>query len=488
TASHATRPVRRFASNRMTVALGLLLLTAGVVVAGTIFRLRTGDGILEITLNEPDATVTVLDDQGNVEIERQATGEIVKISVPPGKKTLRIEKPGFEAEGRNLVLNSGRNQGIRVQLLSHDSKSTTETKIGTEKRADADDANSTTVGSSRGTNSPPTPATTTATASATVIADDMKKQREIARWVFEHGGLVDLVPPAGSIDEARLAHDYEKRRFQNVESLPQEAFRIWRVSFAQNSEFNDADLSEFLALAKSVNSITNLNFGGTAVTSSGIQGLSAFASQLVELAIHNTPAASNESIEALAGLKKLRTLFLARPLGTDAETSDSHLSPESLLVLQRALPECNIVWQANPMRRGALWVLQQGGRLEIDENGKPRTIARVAELPPQDPVILAVHLTDLPELDAGLEHLRGMSQLKRLDIAGTAFTTESLRWLSQLPALESLDLSRTPVTDEAVKQLGMLKSIKQIRVTDSQFSAEGLASLRSALPDCEVIP
>ncbi|MCA9163396.1 MAG: protein kinase, partial [Planctomycetales bacterium] len=195
TASHATRPVRRFASNRMTVALGLLLLTAGVVVAGTIFRLRTGDGILEITLNEPDATVTVLDDQGNVEIERQATGEIVKISVPPGKKTLRIEKPGFEAEGRNLVLNSGRNQGIRVQLLSHDSKSTTETKIGTEKRADADDANSTTVGSSRGTNSPPTPATTSATASATVIADDMKKQREIARWVFEHGGLVDLVPP-----------------------------------------------------------------------------------------------------------------------------------------------------------------------------------------------------------------------------------------------------------------------------------------------------
>ncbi|MCA9207299.1 MAG: hypothetical protein KDA55_03040, partial [Planctomycetales bacterium] len=164
------------------------------------------------------------------------------------------------------------------------------------------------------------------------------------------------------------------------------------------------------------------------------------------------------------------------------------LSPESLLVLQRALPECNIVWQANPMRRGALWVLQQGGRLEIDEDGKPRTIARVAELPPQDPVILAVHLTDLPELDAGLEHLRGMSQLKRLDIAGTAFTTESLRWLSQLPALESLDLSRTPVTDEAVKQLGMLKSIKQIRVTDSQFSAEGLASLRSALPDCEVIP
>ncbi|MEZ6113550.1 MAG: protein kinase [Pirellulaceae bacterium] len=488
TASHATLPVRRFASNRMTVALGLLLLTAGVVVAGTIFRLRTGDGILEITLNEPDATVTVLDDQGNVEIERQATGEIVKISVPPGKKTLRIEKPGFEAEGRNLVLNSGRNQGIRVQLLSHDSKSTTETKIGTEKRADADDANSTTVGSSRGTNSPPTPATTSATASATVIADDMKKQREIARWVFEHGGLVDLVPPAGSIDEARLAHDYEKRRFQNVESLPQEAFRIWRVSFAQNSEFNDADLSEFLALAKSVNSITNLNFGGTAITSSGIQGLGAFASQLVELAIHNTPAASNESIEALAGLKKLRTLFLARPLGTDAETNYSNLSPESLLVLQRALPECNIVWQANPMRRGALWVLQQGGRLEIDEDGKPRTIARVAELPPQDPVILAVHLTDLPELDAGLEHLRGMSQLKRLDIAGTAFTTESLRWLSQLPALEILDLSRTPVTDEAIKQLGMLKSIKQIRVTDSQISAEGLASLRSALPDCEVIP
>ena len=51
--------------------------------------------------------------------------------------------------------------------------------------------------------------------------------------------------------------------------------------------------------------------------------------------------------------------------------------------------------------------------------------------------------------DAGLRHLTGLSELRRLDLGDTAVADAGLRHLTGLSELRRLDLSRTEVTAEA---------------------------------------
>lgn len=87
--------------------LGLLILLAGVVVA-----LRTRDGTLFVTVDEPDVRIEVLDAEGKVEITRRGGQGVNAISVAPGKHDLRVEKDGFilfteefevEASGKRVI-------------------------------------------------------------------------------------------------------------------------------------------------------------------------------------------------------------------------------------------------------------------------------------------------------------------------------------------------------------------------------------------------
>ena len=86
------------------VAAGLL----GVIaMAAVIFMLRTKDGTLIVEVNQPDAVVQVLSEEGKVEISETGGLKPISISVVPGKHRIRVEKDGFAVITDNFEIESG---------------------------------------------------------------------------------------------------------------------------------------------------------------------------------------------------------------------------------------------------------------------------------------------------------------------------------------------------------------------------------------------
>ena len=97
------------------VAAGALFL---VVLLGVVLSLRTPDGTLIVEINEDDAVVQVLDEEGKVEIERKGEKGKLSISVDPGKHRLKVEKDGFSLFTKDFEIESGGEKMIGARLES----------------------------------------------------------------------------------------------------------------------------------------------------------------------------------------------------------------------------------------------------------------------------------------------------------------------------------------------------------------------------------
>ncbi len=86
------------------------------ILAGIIFKLRTKDGTLIVEVDQPDAVVQVLNEEGKVEITRPGEKGTVTISVDPGKHRLKVEKDGFIVFGQDFEMESGGTQSIKATL------------------------------------------------------------------------------------------------------------------------------------------------------------------------------------------------------------------------------------------------------------------------------------------------------------------------------------------------------------------------------------
>ena len=97
--------------------LGVLILLAALVV-----KVRTKDGTLIVTVNEPDADVQVLNEEGKVEITRRGQKEPITISVDPGKHRLKVSKDGFTVFGQDFEIEAGAKQPITAKLMPLEEK------------------------------------------------------------------------------------------------------------------------------------------------------------------------------------------------------------------------------------------------------------------------------------------------------------------------------------------------------------------------------
>ncbi len=97
--------------------VGLLMLFAGLVV-----NLKTKDGTLAVTVNEPDAEVQVLNELGKVEITQKGEKSPISISVDPGKHRLLVQKDGFSVFGQDFEIVSGGKQQITAKLVPLEAK------------------------------------------------------------------------------------------------------------------------------------------------------------------------------------------------------------------------------------------------------------------------------------------------------------------------------------------------------------------------------
>jgi serine/threonine protein kinase len=91
---------------------------AGVVllIAGLLVKLKTSDGTLVVSVNEADAEVQVLNEQGEVEITRSGDAEPITIGVDSGKHRLRVTKGGFTVFGQDFEIEAGGKQLISARL------------------------------------------------------------------------------------------------------------------------------------------------------------------------------------------------------------------------------------------------------------------------------------------------------------------------------------------------------------------------------------
>ena len=85
-------------------------------LAGVLFMMRHKDGTLMVEVDQPDAVVQVLSEEGKIEIDQPGGKGVISISVDPGKHRLKVEKEGFAVFGQAFEIESGGTKPIKVKL------------------------------------------------------------------------------------------------------------------------------------------------------------------------------------------------------------------------------------------------------------------------------------------------------------------------------------------------------------------------------------
>jgi hypothetical protein len=100
--------------------------------------------------------------------------------------------------------------------------------------------------------------------------------------------------------------------------------------------------------------------------------------------------------------------------------------------------------------------------------------------------LLSIDLRFINVTNAGLVHLKELTSLQTLKLHSTKVTNAGLVHLNKLTNLILLDLRGTQVTDAGLVHLKGLSNLKTLGLFDSQVSAAGVADQQQALPHCVI--
>ncbi len=89
--------------------------------------------------------------------------------------------------------------------------------------------------------------------------------------------------------------------------------------------------------------------------------------------------------------------------------------------------------------------------------------------------------------DAGLEHVKRLSNLRTLLLRNTEITDAGLEHLKELTWLERLSLNTTKVTDAGLEHLKGLTNLQGLHLFDTKVTDEGVKKLQQALPGCKIL-
>ncbi|MGZ0174092.1 MAG: hypothetical protein ACKVHE_31670 [Planctomycetales bacterium] len=155
-------------------------------------------------------------------------------------------------------------------------------------------------------------------------------------------------------------------------------------------------------------------------------------------------------------------------------------------------------------RSDALIALREfRARIEVNERGDPVSLDLLdspvvdAQLEYLKPLtsLESVYLNGLTRItDAGLKHLLGLTKLRELDLSGSAvspkrrtITDTGLEFLRDLRNIEKLNLDRTEVTDEGLRHLTSFTCLRTLGLKETHVTRAGVDRLKQVLPDCEII-
>jgi hypothetical protein len=86
--------------------------------------------------------------------------------------------------------------------------------------------------------------------------------------------------------------------------------------------------------------------------------------------------------------------------------------------------------------------------------------------------------------DAGLPHLQGLSRLRELRLNDTKVTDAGLAILQGLSELQELQLDNTKVTDAGLANLQALSELERMGLYGTKVTNEGVKKFREASPKC----
>ncbi|MDB5341222.1 MAG: hypothetical protein JWN70_6841 [Planctomycetaceae bacterium] len=134
-----------------------------------------------------------------------------------------------------------------------------------------------------------------------------------------------------------------------------------------------------------------------------------------------------------------------------------------------------------PLPKGNLSVRQ------IDLNGKKVRDKQLEALKPLKQVE-ELHLEGSFLTDVGMSHLQDFKQLQELDLHKSLYITDKgLESLKYLPKLSKLELSYTRITDKGLEHVNAIRGLKVLHLTGTRVTEEGLKVIKAGLPGCEVL-
>ena len=100
--------------------------------------------------------------------------------------------------------------------------------------------------------------------------------------------------------------------------------------------------------------------------------------------------------------------------------------------------------------------------------------------------VKSLNLRDTKITSSGLAHLKDLSSLRRLHLERTGITDSGLEHISELKELEYLNLYQTQVSDKGLEHLSGLKKLKKIYLWDTKVSDRGFEKLQDAIPQLQI--
>ncbi|HLW64036.1 MAG TPA: protein kinase [Gemmataceae bacterium] len=277
-----------------------------------------------------------------------------------------------------------------------------------------------------------------------------------------------------------------------------------------------------LAFLKNCKNLTNLSLGRTKVTDQGLMQL-ADCKDLSVLGLEFTRV-TDEGLAPFAKCTKLTTILLSGPDITDAglapfkncknlnvlflqgtritnaslpmlmeakglqelNIQQTKITAERIEELHKALPACRIVRDggtiepnpsADPDRRAAEWVLSMDGEVVL---APWQPIKNAKDLPSGPFQVIFIDLSQKEKVDdAGLIHLKGLSELRALRLLATQITDAGLVHLKGLAKLETLNLHGTRITDAGVATIKGLPNLKDLGINYTQITDAALADMKA---------
>ena len=126
-----------------------------------------------------------------------------------------------------------------------------------------------------------------------------------------------------------------------------------------------------------------------------------------------------------------------------------------------------------------------GKEVMLNMNSSPLTdFSFLSEFGPRDIQQLSLFVSQIT--DADLRHRKGL-ELHYLGLSRTQITDAGLAQIKDLLTLDYLDLNATQVTDLGMQYIEGLKGLTGLNIPATQVTRAGVARLRRALPDCDIV-